>query len=357
MEDTRRNEKILTALLAWYDRYKRDLPWRQTTDPYHIWVSEILAQQTRITALLPYYRRFVGQFPTVEALAAAQEDDVLKAWEGLGYYARAKNLQKAAGIVTTQYYGRLPDSFDALVRLPGIGAYTAGAILSIAFEQAVPAVDGNVLRVFARVEDDDIDIVTPKAKEKATAFVAGLMNEMAAKGQSRAGALTQALMELGALVCLPKTPRCIECPLAQVCRGRQAGREGALPVKTAKRPPKEMAKTVLVVCNQDGAILMRQRTERLLSGLWEFVLLDGDMNAANIGPFLEQQGLRLLHLTPMGEARHVFTHMIWQMKGFLCRVEANPPVEGYIWQPQEDLTKLALPGALRFFVQSIMKTP
>ena len=196
--DPERAENITKSLLNWYDESKRDLPWRHTHDPYAVWISEIMAQQTRIAYLLSYYDRFMNRFPTIRSLAEACEDDVLKAWEGLGYYTRAGNLQKAARKIVADFSGKLPRTKKELLTLPGIGDYTAGAILSIAYGIPVPAVDGNVLRVYARLENNDANILLPQTKKQAANFVAALMPP------ERAGCFTQALMELGALVCLPK---------------------------------------------------------------------------------------------------------------------------------------------------------
>ncbi len=249
--DEQRACDITRSLLNWYDQNKRDLPWRHSQEPYGIWISEIMAQQTRITALLPYYRRFMKQFPTVEALAAADESEVLKAWEGLGYYARAKNLQKAAQIIVSFFSGEIPSSLEELIALPGIGEYTAGAILSIAFGLPFPAVDGNVLRVYSRVEKSELDIALPPAKASAKQFISSLMPS------ERTGSFTQALMELGALICVPRTPLCEACPLAELCCARLEGLTGELPVKSAKKPPKSEDKTILVICGPDGQILVR----------------------------------------------------------------------------------------------------
>ena len=298
---------ITADLLDWYDRSKRDLPWRHTSDPYAIWVCEIMAQQTRISFLLNYYERFIARFPTIQALAQADEDDALKAWEGLGYYSRVRNLRRAAQLVADEHDGKLPRTKEELTALPGIGDYTAGAILSIAYGLPEPAVDGNVLRVFARVEASDADITKPETRRIATGFVAAVMP------QERTGSFTQALMELGALVCTPKSPDCAGCPLQSVCLGYAGGRQEELPCKTAKKPPETLDKTVLLVRDPAGRVLMRQRTETLLCGLWEFCLIDGALTAEQAGERLNGLGLSAGAVTPVGEARHVFTHRIWQM--------------------------------------------
>jgi len=341
--DEKRYKDIGKRLLAWYDQNKRDLPWRKDTTPYGTWVCEIMAQQTRITALLPYYERFLRDFPTVHALHEATEDRVLKAWEGLGYYSRARSLKKAAAIIVEQYNGELPMEKEALLKLPGIGEYTAGAIMSIAFGLPQPAVDGNVLRVFARIENNNVDVMLPEAKKPAEEFVRAVMPA------ERAGCFTQSLMELGALVCIPKTPRCDECPLKGLCQSERDGRQGELPVKSPKKEKKTLDKTVIVLQTPSGRIALRRRTESLLNGLWEYLLLDKALTQAEVKAFLTEQGLTVESVTPMGKANHIFTHMIWQMEGWFCLVKEEKAPDGYELFTEEERSKLALPGALKFF--------
>jgi A/G-specific adenine glycosylase len=291
-----------------------------------------MAQQTRITALLPYFTAFTARFPTVADLAAADEHDVLKAWEGLGYYSRARNLRRAAVCVMAEHGGRVPSDPAALRRLPGIGDYTAGAILSIAFGQKVPAVDGNVLRVHARIQRDATDVMTPAARTRARAWVLSLMPD------DRPGDMTQALMELGALLCLPAAPRCAECPAAAFCGAHLAGCACELPVKTPKKPQRVENRPVCLLLDPEGRVLMRRRTEALLRGLWEF-------------PAAPPAGVPLLSNEPCGRAEHVFTHIRWQMEGRLCRTPAVPAPEGHLWASPEDFADLALPSAFRAFVK------
>jgi len=349
-----RAKAITTDLLHWYDENKRDLPWRHSKEPYHIWVSEIMAQQTRIQFLLAYYTRFINLFPTVESLAEASEEEILKAWEGLGYYSRAKNLQKAAKVIVKDYGGGRPRNQKGVVgppgvgALPGIGEYTAGAILSIAYDKPVPAVDGNVLRVFARLQEDETDIMTSAAKRKTTKWVEQLFPA------ERAGCFTQALMELGALVCIPQNPRCESCPLVQHCCAFAANRQGVLPIKAAKKAPKECEKTILVIINEKGEILMRQRSEKLLSGLWEFYMAEGQLNEWQVKELLRSFGFAGgVQLTPMGQAKHVFSHIIWHMTGYLCRGTGRPQLVGYCWADADTRAKLAVPAALRHYVKQI----
>lgn len=344
--DPRRAREIADGLLAWYDSSRRDLPWRRTQDPYHIWICEIMAQQTRISFLLAYYERFIERFPTVYELSRADEAEVLKAWEGLGYYSRARNLQKAAKIIVSDFGGQVPAEKEALLALPGVGEYTAGAILSIAYGIPAPAVDGNVLRVFSRLECSDADIRLPGTKQAAAGFVRAVMPPDAS---SR---FTQALMELGALVCVPKNPKCPGCPLHGHCAARDSGRQNALPVKTPKAPPELRDKTVVLLRNPRGEILMRKRSERLLSGLWEFLMLDGDLTEAALRAALEKLGHPPVAVRALGPARHVFTHMVWQMRGYDCQSAADRLPEGYQWIDEAGFRALPLPSALRFYTET-----
>ena len=342
-----RAEKITKSLLGWYDENKRDLPWRHTCNPYAVWISEVMAQQTRMVYLLSYYKRFMERFPTIQSLAEASEDDVLKVWEGLGYYTRARNLQKAAQKMMTHFNGQLPQTTKELLTLPGVGEYTAGAILSIAYDLPVPAVDGNVLRLYSRLENSDEDIVLPKTKKRAADFVVELIP------QKRAGCFAQALMELGALVCLPKNPNCTVCPLAAFCLARASSCQLELPKKSVKKPPKILPKTVLIICNPEDQILMRQRTETLLFGLWEFFLLDAAMMESELKIHLRELGFTVESMKDIGAAKHVFTHQIWHMHGYAGTVFGDFILPGYQWVPKKDVENLAIPTAMRFFSKQI----
>ena len=343
--------EIRERLLRWYDDNKRDLPWRNAASPYAVWVSEIMAQQTRITVLLPYYERFMARFPTVFDLAEADEADVLKVWEGLGYYSRARYLHRAAQIIVAKWDGNLPKTWVELLSLPGVGEYTAGAIMSIAFGIPTPAVDGNVLRVVSRLTDSDEDVLQPKAKENATLFI------LAAIPTDRPGCFTQAMMELGALVCLPRTPACVACPLASLCRGKQSGRQTILPVRISNKEKRTIPLTVLVIQLPDGRILMRRRTEKLLNGLWTFYMAEGHLKEADIPELLRRMGCEVSSLRPLGEAKHIFTHLIWDMRGFFCQATiSSAPAEESLLTPGEyalftpaELHDLAIPTAIRKF--------
>ena len=243
-------QPIAAPLLQWFDANKRLLPFRQEPSAYHIWVSEIMLQQTRVAAAIPYYERFIAALPDPAALAACEPDALRKLWQGLGYYNRVNNMQKAARIVCEQYGGDLPADYDALRSLPGIGDYTAGAVASIAFGIPVPAVDGNVLRVFARLYNDDADVMAPATKK---AFTVRVLDQMP---KATPGPYNEALMELGALVCIPGTPHCEECPLADLCRGYAAGRADQLPVKPAPKAKGKVPVTVALIESEQGFCYM-----------------------------------------------------------------------------------------------------
>ncbi len=345
--DQNRAREFQTRLLGWYHAHKRDLPWRRSTDPYAIWISEIMAQQTRITALLPYYERFMARFPDVRSLAAADEQEVLAAWAGLGYYSRARSLHRAARQVVAAYDGTLPCDEAALRTLPGIGAYTAGAIMSIAFGVPAAAVDGNVLRVYARVQHDRQDISTPKAKADAAAFVDACMSA------DEPGCFTQALMELGALVCLPGNPQCLLCPVQPLCRAFEAGEQASLPHKPPKKEKKQKDVTVLLLFNTENRVLMRRRTQPLLRGMWEFVTLERAMSEADVVSFLSEKGVPNAAAEEVGAREHVFTHIIWHMRGYRCAVPAAFSLPEHVWVGVDDLLELALPAAFKGFSDAL----
>ena len=260
-------QPISKLLIEWYRHARRDLPWRRTSDPYRIWVSEIMLQQTRAQAVIPYYERFLERFPGVEALAAAAEDEVLALWSGLGYYSRARNLRRAAVAIAAA--GGFPREYDAIRDLPGIGDYTAAAVASIAFGLPHAVLDGNVQRVVARVENDAADVAAPPTRERFRATAQEWLDQGHA-GEFGAGEFNQALMELGATVCLPRNPQCRACPLATLCRARAVGTAGQLPVKLRKQERERLASVLLVVRNR-GRILLRRReaSARCMAGFWE----------------------------------------------------------------------------------------
>ena len=325
-------ERIAPLLLPWFEANKRLLPFRQEPSAYHIWVSEIMLQQTRVAAALPYYERFIRELPAAAALAACDADTLHKLWQGLGYYNRVNNMQKAARVVCERYGGELPADYDALRALPGIGEYTAGAIASIAFGIPAPAVDGNVLRVFARLYNDDADITKPETKRKFTERVLDQMPKTAP------GPYNEALMELGALVCVPNAaPQCLACPLAPVCRGFAAGRAEQLPVKPPKKEKERLPVTVALVQSPAGLLLQRRPDKGLLAGLWQPAAFENQaMNREQLTAALAALGVDAALDQPLQPARHVFTHKIWQLSGWAGSAPAVPLPEGWVWGRPED---------------------
>jgi A/G-specific adenine glycosylase len=315
---------IVPRLLEWYRAERRDLPWRRTRDPYAILLAEAMCQQTRVETAIPYWRRFLERWPTLADLAAASEDDLLRAWAGLGYYARARNLHRAARACVERHGGRVPSDADALRALPGVGPYTAGAILSVAFETPALAVDGNVVRVLSRlfaIEDPD---PRPEVLRRAAALVP----------REAPGDWTQALMELGALVCIPRAPRCGRCPVASLCAARARGIEASLPRRPAKRAPREESVLVALVRRPaDAALLLLKRPETgLLAGMWAPPSLPRPAGRRAPARALEAALPWLEAREPGPVWEHRFTHRTWRCEGFACALRdgASPP-EGARW--------------------------
>ena len=327
-------------LLVWYRENARTLPWRSDPTPYHVWVSEIMLQQTRVAAVLDYYRRFLEAAPDVSTLAALPQDRLMKLWQGLGYYSRARNLQKAAKQVTEDHGGVFPNTYETIRTLAGVGDYTAGAISSIAFGLPVPAVDGNVLRVIARIAGDSGDITTPAMKKKVTATLAEVIPLDAP------GDFNQALMELGATVCLPNgAPLCERCPAAPLCRAFQEGRTGELPVKAAKKARRVEERTVYLLFHGDSVALRRRPERGLLAGLWEYPneLADGT-------DWPERWGLTAPSLERAGTGKHIFTHIEWHMTALAGELDGSALPEGWVWAGREELVDTyAVPNAFQSF--------
>lgn len=321
-------DRSVPLLLEWYRLFHRDLPWRKDKDPYHVWISEIMLQQTRVEYVKDYYVRFLKKFPSVEALAAADLEEIYKAWQGLGYYTRAANLHKAAKIITDM--GRFPDTWEGVRSLPGVGDYTAGAILSIAYDLPYPAVDGNVLRILARLLCDGSDIGDTKTKR----LFSDRLKEVYPK---EAGDYCQALMELGAIVCLPNgVPLCGQCPWNEICRAHLAGRETEFPVRKPKKERRVEEYAVFVYRFGEEYALVKRKGTGLLSGLWQFPMAEPSENPR--GAVVETK-----------RAKHIFTHIEWHMTGYLC--EASERFAEYVWATAEEIAdNYALPSAFRVFM-------
>ena len=330
-------------LLPWFEKHRRDLPWRRDREPYHVWLSEIMLQQTRVEAVKGYYERFLQRLPTVAALAGAEENELLKLWEGLGYYSRVRNLQKAAQVVMRDHGGVFPHDCESVRALPGIGAYTAGAILSICFEQPTPAVDGNVLRVVSRVLASD----QPIGEERVRRGVARELEKIYPAG--RCGDFTQALMELGATVCLPNgAPRCGECPLGDLCRANLTGTQEKFPVRAAKKPRRVEHRTVFFLeCGDKIAVCKRPKTG-LLAGLWQLPDVPGELTVEQMLRQAEDWGVRPRNLRKTVGRTHVFTHVEWKLT--CCYLDCAQE-SAFTWVTRRELEeKIGLPTAYRQFL-------
>ena len=331
--------QLVPRLLAWYRTNARELPWRQTEDPYRIWVSEIMLQQTRVAAVLGYYARFLEAFPTVEALAAAPEQQLMKLWEGLGYYSRARNLQRAARCIVER--GGVPDTYETLLDLPGVGDYTASAIASAAFGRREAAVDGNVLRVVARLAENYEDIADPKTKKAVRAAVQAIMP----KQPEDIRIFNQAMMELGATVCVPNgAPKCEACPVAELCLARQRGTAELLPVKAAKKARRKEEKTVFLLLRQGQVALRRRSDEGLLAGLWEFPNVEGTLDETAAAAAVEQLDLTARQWKNKLTAKHIFTHVEWHMTGYTLEVSGSGSAD-FLWVDAQGLAERAVPSA------------
>ena len=333
-------------LLAWYDRCARTLPWRGERDPYRIWLSEIMLQQTQAETVKGYYARFLARFPTVEKLAGADEQDVLKLWEGLGYYSRARNLHAAARIVAREHRGIFPMDAEGLKKLPGVGPYAANAVASIAYGEPVPALDGNQARVLSRILAWEDIIKTPfDLRSPALKLIS----------QERPGDYNQALMDLGAALCTPRNPVCARCPVTAHCRAYAEDAVLEYPRRPAPVAKKQQDWTILLM-RMNGRLLIRQRPKGLLGGLYEFVAISGHFDEAGLADALTGlgfQGVRLLR--PLPDSKHVFTHLVWHMRGWLAECDVAP--EGYVAVAQADLNALPFPSALRVYREIAVEAP
>ena len=333
-------EKFREQLLNWYDENRRILPWREDATPYRVWVSEIMLQQTRVEAVKPYFERFVKELPTLQDLSVASDDTLFKLWEGLGYYNRVMNMKKCAIECVEKHGGNLPSTYDELIQLPGIGAYTAGAIASIAYKQKVPAVDGNVLRVFSRVLISEDDILKESTKRKFQKIIMEYLPE------DRSDAFNQALMEIGALICVPNAaPRCNICPVASECMGYQSGDAHRLPNKAVKKARKIDKKTVLVITYQNQVHLCQREEKGLLAGLYEFDVYEGYLTKNQIR---DQFKGNIKRMTALEDTKHIFSHVEWHMKGYL--IELNDKTIDGIWCTKKEIEETyAIPTAYKVY--------
>ncbi|WP_342514483.1 A/G-specific adenine glycosylase [Sporosarcina sp. FSL K6-1522] len=338
MQIIEKKDEFRESLLTWYRREKRDLPWRRTSNPYYIWVSEVMLQQTRVDTVIPYYERFIEQFPTMEALADADENDLLKMWEGLGYYSRARNLQAGVSEVVASYGGKVPENRKDISTLKGVGPYTAGAVLSIAYGVPEHAVDGNVMRVISRLLLIEEDIAIPRTRKIFESVVMDLID------REDPSSFNQGLMELGATICTPN-PKCLLCPVRDFCEAFHTGRQQELPVKTKKTKMKVIPVASFAIRNERGEWLLRQRPSKgLLANLWEFpmVELTGDGTPQQI--LREQYGLESKAHLEVLTFKHIFSHITWEMQSFEARMyEEDVIPEGFRFFTEEEVEALPKP--------------
>lgn len=346
-------KEFVQPLCQWYREKKRSMPWRDEPTPYHVWVSEIMLQQTRIEAAKAYYSRFIEKLPDVEALADVSEEELLKLWEGLGYYNRVKNMKRAAVIMIERYEGKLPADYDLLLELPGIGDYTAGAIASIAYGIPAPAVDGNVMRVFMRCLDCRENIKHHAVRKKMERSV------MEVIPQDCPGEFNQGIMELGETACIPNgVPLCGECPLRHLCAGHLAGHENDLPVKREKRARRIEERTVLLYEREGRIGLAKRELKGLLAGMWEFPFIEGIKSPAEIIEWLSAQGIGISRVKELGCTKHIFSHVEWHMSGYhitVCPDLQEDRIPGIVWAERAELRdKYAIPAAFRYFQDKIL---
>lgn len=340
---------IVQPLLEWYRDNRRQLPWRDQNNAYYTWVSEIMLQQTRVEAVKPYFKRFIGELPDIQALAACPEEKLMKLWEGLGYYNRVRNMQLAAQTVVSTYGGKLPASYKQLLELKGIGNYTAGAIASIAYQIPVPAVDGNVLRVLSRITEDRQDIMKQSVRRQAEEKLQEVIP------QECPGDFNQAMMELGAVVCVPNGPaRCEDCPIAKFCLAYQHGIVEELPVKAPKKQRSLENRTVLVIQDGEKTVIQKRTKKGLLAGLYELPNLEGHLSRDEVLAEVERMQLEPLYIEKLPDAKHVFSHIEWRMTGYLIRVaslDTDREMPFIFAEKKQSERQYAIPSAFRAYVK------
>ena len=338
-------------LVPWYQKARRDLPWRHTTDPYRIWVSEIMLQQTRVEAVKRYYARFMEALPNVNALANVEEDKLLKLWEGLGYYNRVRNMQKAARQIMVDYNGTFPKTYEEIQSLTGIGNYTAGAISSFSFGLPYPAVDGNVLRVITRITADDSDIMKQSTRKQIEEKLKKVIPK------DCAGDFNQGLIELGAIVCVPNgEPKCEECPAAPFCQARIQGKIQELPVKEKAKARRIEKKTVFILRDEDKIAICKRPAKGLLAGLYELPNIEEHLNKKEITQYCKEIGLMPIHIKKLPAAKHIFSHIEWQMIGYDIRVDELEKTNNkkYLFiHPEEIQKEYPIPSAFEKYMKLI----
>lgn len=341
-------QKITQNLLDWYSKNKRDLPWRKTKNPYYIWISEIMLQQTRVEVVKVYYERFIKRLPTLKDLSTIHEDELLKLWEGLGYYSRVRNMQKTAKILIDAGKNNLPNTKKELLNLPGIGKYTAGAILSIAFDKPSVAIDGNVYRVLGRYYAIGDSI----SKDSTYTIYEQRMHKILPKRQS--GDFIQSFMDLGNEICTSKSPKCESCPLQKECKAKKSNQVGMYPVKDKQKEKKIEERSVFLLVYKDKVAIQKRKNTGLLASMYEFPNIQKTMSTIDIENALFDKNISYQSVLFIGEAKHVFSHVIWYMKGYI--IELKKPLDNYCWVTKQQLKKkYSIPSAFSSYLDYFLK--
>lgn len=346
MQKQERMEKVVKPLVEWYQKNRRILPWREGKNPYHIWISEIMLQQTKIEAVKKYYERFIQEIPTIQDLAKIEEEKLLKLWEGLGYYNRARNMRKAAIIIEEKYQSQMPKTYKELVELPGIGEYTAGAIASICYDEKVPAVDGNVLRVIARITASKEDVLLANTKKEASKLLTQIMPK-------KAGDFNEGLMELGEVICIPNgMPFCERCPIQEWCLARKEGLVLEIPVREKKVKRKKEKRTVYLLKYKDKIAIQKRSNKGLLANMYEFPNELGEITKQELEEKFSSEPIKIVSIEEIQSYNHVFSHIEWSMKAYVIEVEKM--LENYLWVTKKQMQeKYPLPGAFMPFWEQI----
>lgn len=343
-------KKIVNPLLEWYYQNQRLLPWRKDKNPYHVWVSEIMLQQTRIEAVIDYYYRFMTELPTIESLANCNQDRLLKLWEGLGYYNRVRNLQKSAQIIMNEYHGVFPDSYLTILSLPGIGEYTASAIASICFSLQEATVDGNVLRVYMRINNCYDNIDDKKVRTEVRKNIISIMPK-------DTGSFNQALMELGETICIPNgVPKCEICPIKNFCKAYENKSFLELPVKSTKKEKQEEDYTIFLFTHHQKVGICKRSEQGLLHNLWQFFNVSGKLSLSQIKTYLNNHNIEYSKIKKSITYSHIFTHKKWNMVSYIVNLENTKNINGVTWVTLEELEKeYALPTAFQPFKKKIIE--
>lgn len=347
-----RLKQMIKPLLSWFYPNKRDLPWRREPTSYHVWLSEIMLQQTRVEAVIPYYNRFLERLPDLSSLAEVEDEELMKLWQGLGYYNRARNLKAAAQQAVSQYGGELPADYEKLLKLPGIGSYTAGAIASIAFGIARPAVDGNVLRVISRLLGSEEDIGQAKVKKKMEEQLLTIMPSQTP------GDFNQALMELGATVCVPNgEPHCSQCPISGICLARIQGKTDVIPFKAPKKPRRIEERTILLVRWKNGFAIQKRPSSGLLANLYEFPNLEGNLNGEQLTEYLIRIGENAFTAEPLPPSKHIFSHVEWRMTAYYVVLRKKKSDTFRFLDKDDILANYAIPSAFSAYLELLREIP